>query len=291
MNPTEVLQQVRRIEIVAGRLVNELFAGQYSSTFKGRGMEFSEVREYLPGDDVRAIDWNVTARTGHPFVKKFIEERELTVIFVIDTSLSLGFGSRGKLKSEMAAEMAAVLAFSALRNSDKVGLILYSQNVDKYIPPRKSRGHVLRIIRDIITTPAKGGGTSLAGALEFLNKVQRRRAVVFLLSDFLDSGYDHNLRITQKRHDTIAIPIGDAWEQHLPAGVPLLFEDAEKEGLALVRLGESAAESYRIRQTARLAGIKKSLTRMGVDAIFTQTGESYVESFLAFFRERARRFR
>ncbi len=298
MIPAEVLKQVRRIEITAGRLVNEVFAGQYSSTFKGRGMEFSEVREYLPGDDVRSIDWNVTARHGHPFIKKFVEERELTVFFVVDTSLSQRFGSRGQLKSELAAEITAVLAFSALRNNDKAGMILYSGGVDKYIPPRKSRGHALRLIREVLSSSSDensgnhGGGTSLEKALEYLNRVQRRRAVLFLISDFLDAGYEHNLRITQKRHDTIAVPVTDDWEMKLPTDVRMLLEDAESGRIGSINTGAGRlAVDYRERQKRRMEELERTFHRMGVDTIPARAGESYVESFLAFFRERAKRFR
>src|SRR5262245_50832111 len=223
----EILKNVRRIEITAGRLVNEIFAGQYGSTFKGQGMEFAEVREYLPGDDVRGIDWNVTARMGHPFVKKFMEERELTVLFLVDTSASQRFGSRRQFKSELAAEITAVLAFSALRNNDKAGMLLFSDQVEKYIPPRKTRGHVLRLIREVLSFQPRHAGTSLEGALNYLNHVQRRRAVVFLLSDFLDQGYEKALRIAEKKHDVIAVPIMDGWEKKLPLGLRLLVEDAE----------------------------------------------------------------
>lgn len=303
MIPAEVLKQVRRIEITAGRLVNEVFAGQYSSTFKGRGMEFSEVREYLPGDDVRSIDWNVTARHGHPFIKKFVEERELTIFFVVDTSLSQRFGSRGQLKSELAAEITAVLAFSALRNNDKTGMILYSDGVDKYIPPRKSRGHALRLIREVLSTASPDDasdarmdpprrGTSLEKALEYLNRVQRRRAVLFLISDFLDAGYERNLRIIQKRHDTIAVPVTDDWEMKLPPDTRMLLEDAESGRMALVNTGAgSLSANYAERQARRLDELERSFHRMGVDTIPARTGESYVEAFLAFFRARAKRFR
>jgi uncharacterized protein (DUF58 family) len=280
----EVLGRVRRLEITARRLVDEVFAGRYNSTFKGRGMEFSEVREYLPGDDVRSIDWNVTARAGRPFVKKFTEERELTVLFLVDTSLSQSFGSRGRLKSELAAEVAAVLAFSALRNGDKAGMILFSDRVEKFIPPRKGRAHALRLIREALAARAAGRGTSLAGALDFLNRVQRRRAVAFLLSDFLDGGYEKTLRVTLKRHDLIAVPVSDPWEAALPRGARLLLEDAETGEPAVVK-------SPVFDGRGRLPALRKDLARFGADAVFVETDAPYVKAFLSFFRERAKRYR
>jgi len=288
---SETLKQVRRIEITSGRLVNDVFAGQYSSTFKGKGMEFAEVREYLPGDDVRSIDWNVTARAGHPFVKKFTEERELTVLFVVDTSLSQSFGTRGQLKAELAAEITATLAFSALKNNDKVGLILFSDQVELFIPPRKTRGHVLRLIREILRFEPQGRETSLSTALDFLNRVQRRRAVVFVLSDFLDKGFEKSMRITHRRHDAIALPVSDAWERDLPAAPRLLLEDAETGGLALLRPDGAFREGYRARNETRARGLENFFRRAGMDAIPVRTGESYVKAFLAFFRARARRLR
>ncbi|MBI4397410.1 MAG: DUF58 domain-containing protein [Elusimicrobia bacterium] len=290
MNEKEILKQVRRLEITAGRLVNEVFAGQYGSTFKGRGMEFSEVREYLPGDDVRAIDWNVTARMGHPYVKKFIEERELTILFAVDTSGSQRFGTRGGLKSERAAEITAVLSFSALRNNDKVGMLLFSGSVEKYIPPRKTRGHILRLIREVLTFRPSGQGTSLRSALEYVNRVQKKRAVVFLISDFLDDGYERMLRITQKRHDVIAVPVSDAWEGELPPGARWLMEDPETGTISLVNAKDDAfLARFRRQNVERRKTLKKSFQRIGTDSIFVQTGLPYAESFLRFFRERARR--
>jgi uncharacterized protein (DUF58 family) len=282
---TEILRRVRRLEIAAARLVNEVFAGRYSSTFKGRGMEFSEVREYLPGDDVRSIDWNVTARAGHPFVKKFTEERELTALFAVDTSLSLRFGSRGRLKSDLAAEITAVLAFSALRNNDKAGLLLFSDRVEKFIPPRKSRAHALRIVREVLTHRPAGRGTSLAAGLEYLNRVQRRRAVVFLLSDFLDEGYERALRATHRRHDLIAVPVHDPWESALPPRTRLLLEDAEGGGTLEARTGVAPPALA----DARLERLEGTFRRLGVDCVTARTDASYVEAFLRFFRERAKR--
>jgi uncharacterized protein (DUF58 family) len=289
--PTDILSRVRRIEITARRLVTNLFAGQYSSTFKGRGMEFSEVREYFPGDDVRSIDWNVTARMGHPYIKKFVEERELTVLFWVDASGSLGFGARGQWKSERAAEITAMLAFSALRNNDKAGLAMFSDRVEKYIPPRKTRGHMLRLIREVLTHRPAGAGTSLAEALDFLNRVQRRRAVVFLISDFLDQGYEKALRIAERRHDLIAVPVRDGWEEKWPAGGRILLEDAETGQAALVSGGAAFRRDYARRAAQSRGELETLFRRTGTDAVFTQTGAPYIEAFLRLFAERARRLR
>lgn len=282
MNTADVLKKVRSIEITARRLVNETFGGQYSSTFKGRGMEFAEVREYLPGDDVRSIDWNVTARAGHPFVKKFVEERELTVLFLVDVSGSQHFGTREQWKSERVAEMTAVLAFSALANNDKTGLILFSDRVEKYIPPRKTRGHTLRLIRDVLAHEPQRPGTSLRAALDFLNHVQRRRAVVFLLSDFIDAGFERALRIAQRKHDLVAVPIRDPWEKTPPKGLRLLVEDNEEGTPALLEPGFPVTGLDD-------AALERLLKSAQVDSVFTQTDLPYTPSFLRFFRDRARR--
>lgn len=284
----EVLRHVRRIEITARRLVSDLFAGSYSSTFKGRGMEFAEVREYFPGDDVRSIDWNVTARLGHPFVKKFIEERELTVMFLVDVSGSLGFGSRGQFKSERAAEITALLALSALRNNDKAGLMLFSDRVEKYVPPRKSRGHVLRLVREVLSHAPQGRGTSIKTALDTLSRVQRRRAVVFLISDFMDAGYERALRIARGRHDVIAVPLRDPWENRWPAGVRLLVEDAETGRPVSVPAAAAggAIDRHNGQRRDRLA---RDLRRSGTDAVFAETGSFEAKAFLKFFHERAKR--
>jgi uncharacterized protein (DUF58 family) len=288
----EVLKKVRRLEIVARRRVDELFAGRYNSTFKGRGMEFAEVREYLPGDDVRSIDWNVTARMGHPFIKKFVEERELTVLFLVDASLSQRFGTTGQWKSELAAEVTAVLAFAALRGGDKAGLALFSRDVEKFIPPRKTRAHALRIIREVLTHRPSGRGTSIGGALTSLNRLQRRRAVIFLVSDFLDQDFDRALGTTARRHEVIAVPISDSWERDLPAGPRLLLEDAETGELALVNAGQEAFRAeYRARNGERARDLLHTFRRNGVDTVPLRTGLPYTEPFLRFFAERAKRWR
>ncbi|MXW19104.1 MAG: DUF58 domain-containing protein, partial [Gemmatimonadetes bacterium] len=208
MIPREILKQVRWIEITTRGLVNEVFSGEYHSVFKGRGMSFAEVREYQYGDDIRGIDWNVTARTGAPHVKIFEEERELTLMLVVDVSASSQFGTRGRMKSELAAELCGVLAFSAIKNNDKVGLILFSDRIEKFVPPRKGRRHGLRVLRELLYHPAEGTGTDIAGALEYLARVTRRRAVVFLVSDFLAGGYGQALSVAARRHDLVAVRVG-----------------------------------------------------------------------------------
>jgi uncharacterized protein (DUF58 family) len=286
--PADVLKRVRKLEITARRLVNDTFAGQYSSTFKGRGMEFSEVREYMPGDDVRSIDWNVTARTGNPHIKKFVEERELTILFLVDASRSLHFGSRDQFKFELAAEVTAVLAFSALANNDKTGLVLFSDRVEKFIPPRKSRGHILRLIREVLSFTPRHRGTSLKAALDFVSHVQRRRAVVFVLSDFMDTGYQKSLAIAQRRHDLITVPVEDGWEKKLPVRGRWLLEDAETGGAKIVEVG-SAGKDYVRSQATRRERLESEFRRAGVDSIFIETGRAYTPAFLRFFRERAKR--
>lgn len=282
--PAEVLRRVRRLEITAGRLVNEVFAGAYSSTFKGHGMEFAEVREYVPGDDVRSIDWNVTARMGHPFIKRFVEERELTVLFVVDASASLGFGSRGQRKNELAAEITAVLSLAALRNNDKAGMLFVTDEVERYIPPRKTRAHMLRLIREALTFRPRGRGTQLSKGLDYLNRVLHRRAVVFILSDFLGEDLERSLRLTARRHDALALPLSDAWEEHPPQGMWLALEDAETGERRYVK---NPRGLYGTRREA----MKRLFQRAHIDSVSVRTGEPYVQSFQRFFHERARRLR
>src|SRR5687768_14790528 len=227
MIPREILKEVRRIEISTRGLVNEVFSGEYHSVFKGRGMSFAEVREYQYGDDIRSIDWNVTARTGSPFVKVFEEERELTVMLLVDVSASGDFGTRGKLKSQVAVEICALLAFSAIKNNDKVGLIIFSDHVEEFVPPRKGRRHVLRVLRELLYHRPEGRGTDIGAALEYLAHVQRKRAVAFLVSDFRDQGFDGALAVAGRRHDLVAVRIGDDREQELPPLGFVQLEDPE----------------------------------------------------------------
>ena len=224
---SEQLKTVRKIQIRTSHLVSDLFAGQYQSVFKGRGMEFAEVRHYLPGDDVRTIDWNVTARTGLPHVKRFVEERELTVMLLVDASASTHFGTVKQLKSEMAAEMAAVFAFSAITNNDKVGLLMFSDHVELALPPKKGTRHVLRVIREVLSFAPQGRGTNIAAALEHLNHVTKRRCVTFIISDFLDAQARLALKIANRRHDVIAIVLDDPRDLTLPDVGLIALEDAE----------------------------------------------------------------
>lgn len=292
MMPREILKQVRRIEITTRGLVNEVFSGEYHSVFKGRGMSFAEVREYAYGDDIRGIDWNVTARTGTPHVKVFEEERELTVMLVVDASASAEFGTRGRMKSELAAELCAVLAFSAIKNNDKVGLILFTDRVERFVPPRKGRRHALRVLRELLYHPTEGKGTDLAQALEYLARVIRRRAVVFLASDFLAAGYERALSVAAKRHDLVAVRVGDRREDAMPPMGFVEFEDPETGARTVV---DTSARAFRERFGELRTGARERASdlfrRSGVDAIDVTTGAPYEQALRRFFEERARRVR
>jgi len=292
MLPKEVLKQIRRIEIKTGKLVNEVFAGQYTSVFKGRGMEFSEVRQYPRRDDVRSIDWNVTARTGNLFVKKYVEERELTVIIMIDASASGHFGSVERFKSEFAAEIAGVLAFSAIRNNDKVGMSMFTDHVEKFVPPKKGRQHILRIIREMLYFKAASTRTDLEKALEHLHDVIRRRSIVFIISDFLDHGYEKMLRITSRRHDCIPVVIEDPRERVMPAvGFVELVDSEQGNRLLVDTRGKGFANNYTVRADARTQRRRQLFTSMGLDSIELSTGSAYVQPLIEFFARRAKRFR
>jgi uncharacterized protein (DUF58 family) len=238
MIPQEILKKIRRIEIRTRRLVADVFSGEYHSVFKGRGIEFSEVREYLPGDDIRSIDWNVTARMGHPYVKKFEEEREMSIMFVVDASGSGAFGSANRFKAELAAELCAVLAFSATRNNDRVGLVMFSDRIEKVVPPRKGRRHVLRVVRELLYSEPEGTGTDIPMALDYLANIVRRHAVVFLVSDFQTTGYDRALAVANRRYDLIAIDVSDPRERELPRVGLVELEDAETGERVVVDTGE-----------------------------------------------------
>src|SRR5574337_129223 len=223
----DILKKIQQIEIHTRRLVNEAFVGEYHSVFKGRGMEFEEVREYQPGDEIRTIDWNVTARMGRPFIKRYVEERELTVMLLVDVSASGNFGSIKQLKNEVAIEICSLLAFSAIKNNDKVGLIMFTDKIEKFIPPKKGPTHVLRVIRELLCTEPTGKGTNISVALEYMNKISSRRAITFMVSDFIANDYAHALRIANKKHDVIAITIADPREQELPNVGFIELKDAE----------------------------------------------------------------
>ncbi len=290
MLTSEQLKTVRKIQIRTSHLVSDLFAGQYHSVFKGHGMEFAEVRQYLPGDDVRTIDWNVTARTGVPHVKRFVEERELTVMLLVDASASTQFGSVKQLKSEMAAELAAVFAFSAITNNDKVGLLVFSDQVELALRPKKGTRHVLRVIREVLSYRPRGQGTDIAAALEHLGHVTKRRCVTFLISDFLDERAQLALKIANRRHDIIAVVLDDPRESELPDVGLIELQDAESGARRVVdtsdprvrrAFAEASAERRRVRDLM--------LRSVDVDAIVVRTDRPYAEALMRFFRMREKR--
>jgi uncharacterized protein (DUF58 family) len=290
--PKEIIRKIRRIEITTKKAVNDIFAGEYHSTFKGQGMEFEEVREYQPGDDIRLIDWNVTARSAAPFVKKFKEERELTVMLLVDASSSGQFGTRNQLKAEMAAEICGLLAFSAIRNNDKVGMIIFTDEVEKFIAPRKGSAHVLRLIREILYFKPVGRSTDIAGALEYFNRVVKRRSVAFLISDFLTSGYASDLQIANRKHDVIAIKVTDLRESKLANFGIIEFEDAETGELVVVDTSDLAFRSRFSERSDELSTeLERAFSRMSVDFIKLTTGQDYIRPLAAFFKMRARRAR
>jgi uncharacterized protein (DUF58 family) len=292
METREILRRVRRIEIRTRRLVEEVFAGQSESVFKGRGMEFAEVRPYLPGDEVRDIDWNVTARMGQPFVKRFTEERELTVMLAVDCSGSLEFGSGSQSKRELAAEIAALLAFSALKNADKVGLVLFSDRLELFVPPRKGRTQILRIVRELLTHGIEGRGTQWAAGLDFMNRVLHRRAVVFLLSDFLTPIDARLFRITSRRHDLIALWVEDPREAVLPAVGRIIVEDLETGRRRFIDTANPRVrESYRAARADARERARRGLAATQTDAVPLSTATSYLPPLLRFFNERRRRRR
>ncbi len=290
MTPKELLKKVRRIHIRTLHIANDVFAGQYHSAFKGRGMEFEEVREYEPGDDVRTIDWNVTARAGKPFVKRFREERELTVMLVVDISKSQGFGTDSQLKRDLVAEVCATLAFSAIQNNDKIGLIAFSDRIERYVPPKKGTSHVLRVVRELLAQEAKGKGTDVAAALDYLNHVVTRKAVVFVVSDFQATGYERALRIARRRHDIIPITTTDRREVELPNVRYIDLVDGETGELITVDTSsKSFREEYRQRAQNAMETRKKDFRRMKIDSIDLFTGHSFVEPLQRFFHVRETR--
>lgn len=287
----ELLKQVREIEIRTKGLVNQVFSGEYHSVFKGRGMEFSEVREYQFGDDIRNIDWNVTARFGHPYVKIFEEERELTVIMMVDLSGSLMFGSSSKTKQRIAAEVSALLSFSALKNNDKVGLLLFTDKIEKFVPPRKGRKHVLRIIREVLSFKPEGNRTNLKSALEYLNRAVKKRAIVFLISDFIDEGYEKILRVISRKHDLIGIVLEDRREKQIPALGLLKIIDPETEQEIWLDTSNRIFQQNFVTKTKELLDRRKYLFRSNkIDSINIQTGENYIKPLVQFFKLRERRW-
>ncbi len=290
--PREILKKIRHLELKTRGLVETAFAGQYRSVFKGRGMNFEEVREYQPGDEVRAIDWNVTARLGHPFIKKFTEERELTVMLLVDVSASGNYGSVSLSKRELAAEVACVLAFSAIRNNDKVGLLLFSDHNELFIPPKKGRTHILRLIRDVLFFEAAGRGTNPGPALDYLNRVVTHRSVVFLVSDFQAGDFSKQLAVTARRHDLIAVAIVDPREQELPDVGIMTLEDSETGEQIVVNTSARATRAaYAHLMDKRRAELEKVLRKFRIDSISLRTDEDYLKPLRTFFRQRERRLK
>lgn len=288
--PPEMLARIRRIEIRARRLVANVFLGEYHSVFRGRGIEFSEVRQYAPGDDVRAIDWNVTARMGAPYIKKYVEERELTVLLMVDVSASSVFTSTGITKRELAAEVAATLAFAAIANNDRVGLVAFSDRIELFVPPGKDRTHVLRIVRELLCLVPQGRRTDIAAAASFVGRIARRRAIVFLLSDFFDQGYEQQLRATAARHEVLALTLNDRREATLPDVGLLELQDAETGArIVLDTSDEQTRRQYASRAAERNSARRRSLAAAGVEEVALYTGQPYVAPLLRAFRARERR--
>ena len=290
INTTELMKQVGKIKILTSHLIDDQLTGDYHSMFKGQGVEFDEVRPYVPGDDIRSIDWNVTARTGSPHVKRFSEERELTVIFLVDVSGSQVFGSGTRSKSELAAEVTCLLALTAIRNQDKIGLILFSDRILKSIPPRKGRTSVMRLVREVLAADETREGTDISVALRFLNNVQKRKAVVFLVSDFQDSGYEKELRVTARRHDVIACPISDPCEFELPNVGLVEMQDPESGELMLVDTGSAAVrQAFAARAAQDTSQLMRFFKRNAMDTISLSTGRPYIDDVRALFRRRAKK--
>ena len=288
MNEKEILKKIRRIEIFTNRLVNTVFAGEYESVFKGQGITFDEVREYQVGDEIRTIDWNVTARMGQAYIKKYVEERELVMMLVVDMSASTSFGSIAETKAEIAAEIAALLAFSAIKNNDKVGLICFTDTVEHFVAPRKGKRHVLRVVRDILYFQPKQSGTNIETALTFVDKVLKPHSVVFLISDFKDTGYEKQLRLSSKRHSLIAITLQDRRELELPDVGLIELEDAESGETMVVDTRSAEARHLYTQLNQRADAERRQIFRASqVDSVLIRTDEPYVKPLIQFFRQRA----
>ncbi|MEO6054450.1 MAG: DUF58 domain-containing protein [Chthoniobacterales bacterium] len=289
-DPTDILKKIRRLELRTRRLVNASFAGQYQSVFKGRGMNFQEVREYIPGDEIRTIDWNVTARMNTPYVKKFTEEREMTVMLLVDVSASGIFGSVEMSKRELAAEVASILAFSAIQNNDKVGMILFTNEVELFIPPKKGRLHILRLIREMLYFEPKGKTTNASVPLDYLNRILTRRSVVFVISDFLCPDFSRPLSVSAQRHDLVAVPIVDPGEEVIPDVGIITFEDAETgEQIEINTSDKAAMSSYAALEKKRWKELMHLFGSRRVDMIPLHTNEDYILPLRSFFARRERR--
>jgi uncharacterized protein (DUF58 family) len=288
----ELAKKVRYIQIMTNKAVNDVLAGEYHSVFKGQGMEFDEVREYQPGDEIRTIDWNVTARTGHPYVKRFREERELTLLFLVDLSASGRFGSVKNMKNEVATELCALLAFSAIKNNDKVGLVVFTEEVELFIPPAKGTTHVLRLISELLSFEPKKKGTQIRAGLDFAARILNRRSIVFLISDFFDKDYDRTLRILSRRHDLIALSVNDPREYELPDVGLLDLQDAETGATVTIDTGNAAVrKQYAAAGRARAESLRESLRSMDIDLIEVGTSHDYLLDLIRFFKRRERQKR
>jgi uncharacterized protein (DUF58 family) len=289
METTELLKKVRKIEIKSKGLSNQIFSGEYHSAFKGRGMAFSEVREYQHGDDIRTIDWNVTARFGHPYVKVFEEEREMTVMLIVDVSASENFGTRMRSKKELITELCAVLAFSAIQNNDKTGVIFFSDKIEKFIPPKKGKSHILRIIRDLIEFKPTSTGTNIEQALKFLNNVIKKKSTAFLISDFMDQGFNDALKIANRKHDLIALKIFDKRENELPDVGLIKMKDAETGIIRWINTSDRATRNqYSINRKKINDELRDIFNRSGVDAAYIDTAESYIKPLMNLFKKRGK---
>ena len=290
MSTIELLKKVRKIEIKTKGLSNHIFSGEYHTAFKGKGMAFSEVREYQPGDDVRTIDWNVTARYNAPFVKVFEEEREMTVMLLIDVSASGNFGTQEQFKRELATELSAILAFSAIKNNDKVGVIFFTDKVEQFIPPKKGKSHILRIIREVLAFQPTGKGTDIAGALEYFNSVIKKRSICFILSDFMSKEFDRPLKIASKKHDLVALRIHDTREDKLPNIGLVPMQDAETEEMLFVDTSsKKVRDNFAKKRVQATEKLRKLFPASGVDLIDITTGTDYVKPLINFFKTRGSR--
>ena len=290
MSTSALLKKVRKIEIKTKGLSNHIFAGEYHTAFKGKGMAFSEVREYQPGDDIRSIDWNVTARYNSPFVKVFEEEREMTVMLLIDVSASGNFGTNQQFKRELATELAAILAFSAIKNNDKVGVIFFTDKVEQFIPPKKGKRHILRIIREVLAFEPKGKGTDISGALEYFSAVIKKRSICFILSDFMSKEFERPLKIASKKHDLVALRIHDTREDTLPNVGLVPMQDAETEKMLFVDTSsKKVRDNFAKNRAQATEKLRKLLPASGVDLIDITTGTDYVKPLINFFKNRGKR--
>ena len=290
MIPKEILKKIRKIHIRTNHIVNNIFAGEYESAFRGRGMEFEEVREYAPGDDIRDIDWNVTARFGHPFVKVYREERELTIMLLVDASSSCFFGTQKQLKQELAAEIASVLAFAATKSNDKVGLIIFSDQIEKFIPPKKGTNHVWRVIKEVLEHHPVSTKTDITAALVYLNKIAKRKAVAFLISDFIAEGYDKALRAARKKHDLVSICITDPRELELPKAGIVDLQDAETGETILIDTSDNNfREQFSLLADKKMRDRFDMFRSMGLDYIDIRTDTPYTDPIVKFFRMREKR--